>query len=140
MVKFIEFLRVPDNEQNMDLLFWNLVSRFIATSFVLAVPFFLFFPPRVSILAGLFVSFLLMAGAEGFGRRRRFYFLSKYRIVFARILFIPFIGFTALMYFGPFAGRDGMQGWDWIFFVMALSILSLLALLTAVRQSQPKKG
>ena len=138
--KLIEFFRVPDYRQNTDAFSWSLIFQHALMGLYFSVPFVLFFSPPGAIATGLFLSFISMMIAEVFGSRRSIYFLPRSRRIVARILVFPLIAVTVSVYGAEILEIKSSISWNSILPLLGLSILSLTALLVAIRQPNQNEG
>ena len=127
----------------MDILTTELCFRFILGGLLLSIPFYLFFQPLRSTVAGLFVSFLLMVLAEVIGPRRQLAIIgARKRPAFVRklasilfwILVLPLLVITAVIFIGVFAGMKINVDLQFIVGLCALSAVSILFLILSLRQ------
>lgn len=141
--RLIESFRVSGKEQRLDILTTELCFRFILGGLLLSVPFYLFFLPLRSTVAGLFVSFLLMVLAEVIGPRRQLVIIGarkrptvvrKLASVLFWVLVLPCLVFTAVIFIGVFAGMKVNVDFQFIVGLCALSVISILFLILSLRQ------
>jgi VIT1/CCC1 family predicted Fe2+/Mn2+ transporter len=141
--RLIESFRVSGKEQRLDILTTELCFRFILGGLLLSVPFYLFFLPLRSTVAGLFVSFLLMVLAEVIGPRRQLVIIGarkrpavvrKLGAILVWILVPPSLVITAVMFFAVFAGFETNVDFEFVLGLCALSAVSIFLLILSLRQ------